>query len=61
MPLVVCVMPSAEGEWTVGQSGGCPPSETWAENPQFAIYPTVDGATYEIEVVRHPSQAQVRE
>ena len=55
-------MPSVEGQWTRAYSGGLPPSETWAANPQFAISPTVDGATYSVELVRHDaaSSAQAR-
>lgn len=46
-------MPSCDGKWTTALSGGLPPLETWAANPQFAIHPTVDGATYSVELVRH--------
>ena len=53
-------MPSVDGEWTRALSGGLPPAETWAENPQFAIVPTVDGATYTVEVVRHDATSPVR-
>ena len=53
-------MPSVDGQWTRALSGGLPPAETWAANPQFAIVPTVDGATYTVEVVRHDTASQVR-
>ena len=53
-------MPSVDGEWTLAYSGGLPPAETWASNPQFAIQPTVDGATYAIELVRHDVSGQAR-
>jgi len=44
---------SLEGAWTTQLSGGVPPTETWMNNPQFAIHPTVNGATYHIEVRQH--------
>ena len=46
-------MPSLEGSWTTELSGGLPPLETWSSNPQFAVYPGVDNASYTVELVRH--------
>ena len=48
-------MPSCESAWTPSYSGGVPPGETWHDKPQFAIHPTVDGAEYALELVRHAS------
>jgi hypothetical protein len=54
-------MPSLSGAWTAELSGGLPPLETWSANPQFAIYPGVEGASYTVELVRHAEGAsQVR-
>ena len=46
-------MPSLEGSWTTELSGGLPPLETWSSNPQFAVYPGVENASYTVELVRH--------
>ena len=44
------MMASEDGEWTRELSGGCPKFDTWHKNPQFQIYPTVDSATYVLEL-----------
>ena len=41
---------TVDGEWTLELSGGCPKFETWHQNPQFQIFPSVDGATYIFEL-----------
>ncbi len=54
-------MPSLEGKWAAPLlSGGVPPESTCIQNPQFAIYPGVEDATYEIEVVRYNPESKFR-
>lgn len=54
-------MPTLEGKWTAPLlSGGAPPAETCINNPQFAIYPSVENATYHIEFVRQDLEAKFR-
>ena len=44
------------GAWTAGSAGGCPKYQSWSTNPQFHLQPTVDGATYALELQQsaHP-------
>ena len=59
--LILRAMPSFEGAWKAPQySGGVPPAETWAANPQFALHPATDGASYTIELIRHAQTAAHR-
>ena len=54
-------MPTLEGKWTAPLlSGGAPPAETCINNPQFAIYPSVENATYHIEFARQDLEAKFR-
>ena len=40
-------------EWTTETAGGCPKHPSWATNPQFQIFPTVEGASYTLPLQQH--------
>ena len=46
-------MASQQGEWTTETAGGCPKHPSWATNPQFQIFPTVEGASYTLQLQQH--------
>ena len=54
----VCPAPMSRvnGAWTAGSAGGCPKYKSWNTNPQFHLQPSVDGATYALELQQsaHP-------
>ena len=46
-------MASQQGEWTTETAGGCPKHPSWATNPQFQIFPAVEGASYTLLLQQH--------
>jgi len=46
-------MASQQGEWTTETAGGCPKHPSWATNPQFQIFPAVEGTSYTLLLQQH--------